>query len=77
MPHDPRHDVIFVGYQARGTPGEAIQTWGPRGGYVELDGERIVIRAGGRPCPAIQRMRIRTGWCASSRACAAGRPRCA
>lgn len=43
---DPRHDVIFVGYQARGTPGNAIQTHGPRGGYVELDGERIDIRAG-------------------------------
>ncbi len=46
MLHDARHDVIFVGYQARGTPGHAIQTYGPRGGCVELDGERIVIRAG-------------------------------
>lgn len=46
MLHDPRHDVVFVGYQARGTPGSAIQTYGPRGGYVELDGERIDIRAG-------------------------------
>lgn len=43
---DPRHDVLFVGYQARGTPGHAIQTHGPRGGYVELDGERVQIRAG-------------------------------
>ena len=43
---DPRHDVLFVGYQARGTPGHAIQTHGPRGGYVELDGERVDIRAG-------------------------------
>ena len=42
---DPRHDVLFVGYQARGTPGHAIQTYGPRGGYVEFDGERIDIRA--------------------------------
>lgn len=46
MLHDARHDVIFVGYQARGTPGHAIQTFGPRGGYVDLDGERIDIRAG-------------------------------
>lgn len=45
MLHDPRHDVLFVGYQARGTPGHAIQTHGPRGGYVDLDGERITIRA--------------------------------
>jgi metallo-beta-lactamase family protein len=42
---DHRHDVVFVGYQARGTPGHAIQSWGPRGGYVDLDGERIAIRA--------------------------------
>jgi len=46
MLHDPRHDVLFVGYQARGTPGHAIQTWGPAGGYVDIDGERIDIRAG-------------------------------
>ena len=43
---DARHNVLFVGYQARGTPGNAIQNFGPRGGYVELDGERITIRAG-------------------------------
>lgn len=42
---DHRHDIVFVGYQARGTPGHAIQSWGPRGGYVDLDGERIAIRA--------------------------------
>lgn len=42
---DPRTDILFVGYQAAGTPGRAIQTWGPRGGYVELDGERYPIRA--------------------------------
>ena len=46
MLHDPRHDVLFVGYQARGTPGNAIQTHGPGGGYVDIDGERITIRAG-------------------------------
>lgn len=43
---DPRHDVLFVGYQAAGTPGRAIQQYGPRGGYVDIDGERIDIRAG-------------------------------
>jgi metallo-beta-lactamase family protein len=43
---DPRHDVLFVGYQAAGTPGRAIQQYGPRGGYVDLDGQRIDIRAG-------------------------------
>lgn len=41
-----RHNVLFVGYQAKGTPGHAIQTYGPKGGYVEVDGERIDIRAG-------------------------------
>lgn len=42
---DPRHDIVFVGYQAAGTPGRAIQYYGPRGGYVMLDGERYPIRA--------------------------------
>ena len=46
MLSDVRHNVLFVGYQARGTPGSAIQARGPRGGYVDLDGERIDIRAG-------------------------------
>ena len=43
---DPRHDVLFCGYQAAGTPGRDIQTYGPRGGWVELDGRRFDIRAG-------------------------------
>jgi metallo-beta-lactamase family protein len=42
---DPRHDVLFVGYQAPGTPGADIQRHGPRGGFVMLDGQRIPIRA--------------------------------
>lgn len=42
---DHRTDVLFVGYQALGTPGRDIQTYGPRGGYVYLEGERIDIRA--------------------------------
>jgi metallo-beta-lactamase family protein len=40
---DSRHNVVFVGYQAKGTPGDAIQTFGPKGGYVDLDGQRIDI----------------------------------
>lgn len=43
---DPRHNVVFVGYQAKGTPGAAIQAHGPQGGYVEFDRERYAIRAG-------------------------------
>ena len=43
---DARHDVLFCGYQAAGTPGRDIQTHGPRGGWVELDGQRFDIRAG-------------------------------
>ncbi|GGC97389.1 MBL fold metallo-hydrolase RNA specificity domain-containing protein [Halopseudomonas salina] len=46
MLNDPRHNVVFVGYQARGTPGSIIQQYGPQGGYVELDGERYDIKAG-------------------------------
>ncbi len=43
---DRRHNVLFVGYQAKGTPGAAIQEHGPGGGYVELDRERFDIQAG-------------------------------
>jgi len=43
---DARHDVLFCGYQAAGTPGRQILQHGPKGGWVELDGERIDIRAG-------------------------------
>ena len=42
---DPRHDVLFCGYQAAGTPGRAIQQFGPRGGWVDLDGQRMEIKA--------------------------------
>ncbi|WP_417530290.1 MBL fold metallo-hydrolase RNA specificity domain-containing protein [Marinobacter lipolyticus] len=42
---DKRNDVLFVGYQAAGTSGRDILTYGPRGGWVELDGERYDIRA--------------------------------
>ncbi len=43
---DARHQVLFVGYQGEGTPGRDIQRYGPRGGWVMLDGERYDIRAG-------------------------------
>lgn len=43
---DSRTDVLFVGYQAQGTPGRDIQMFGRQGGYVELDGERYDIKAG-------------------------------
>ncbi|MDL0430150.1 MBL fold metallo-hydrolase [Marinobacter sp. TBZ242] len=42
---DERNDVLFVGYQAKGTPGRDILKYGPRGGWVELDCERYDIRA--------------------------------
>jgi metallo-beta-lactamase family protein len=45
MIEDPRHDVLFVGYQAAGTPGQQIQKYGPRHGYVEFDGQQYTIRA--------------------------------
>ncbi|MBT2339879.1 MULTISPECIES: MBL fold metallo-hydrolase RNA specificity domain-containing protein [Pseudomonas] len=43
---DPRHNIVFVGYQGKGTPGREIMTHGPDGGFVMLDGCRIDIRAG-------------------------------
>lgn len=43
---DPRNDVLFVGYQAPGTPGRDLVRYGERpGGWVDLDGERLEIRA--------------------------------
>jgi metallo-beta-lactamase family protein len=43
---DAKHDILFVGYQARGTAGRDIQKYGPKGGgYVELNGERFDINA--------------------------------
>ena len=43
---DARTDILFVGYQAQGTPGRDIQTWGPKKGYIELDKKRFPINAG-------------------------------
>ena len=42
---DKRNDILFVGYQARGTAGRDIQQYGPKNGYVELDGQRYDIQA--------------------------------
>ncbi|MCP4879987.1 MAG: MBL fold metallo-hydrolase, partial [Gammaproteobacteria bacterium] len=48
---DKRTDVLFVGYQAAGTPGREILEYGPKGGYVYLDGQRINIKAKIRELP--------------------------
>ncbi|MGE8502057.1 MAG: MBL fold metallo-hydrolase RNA specificity domain-containing protein [Pseudomonas sp.] len=61
---DERHDVLFVGYQAEGSPGRQIQRFGPRSGYVEFDGQRYDIRAqvhtiGGYSAHADQRGLVR------------------
>ncbi len=42
---DSRTDILFSGYQAKGTPGRAIQQYGPQGGYVVLDNKRYDIKA--------------------------------
>ena len=42
---DPRTDILFVGYQANGTPGRTIQKYGSRGGWVALEGKRYTIQA--------------------------------
>jgi metallo-beta-lactamase family protein len=43
---DKRTDILLVGYQAVGTPGRDIQQYGPKHGFVELDGRRYTINAG-------------------------------
>lgn len=43
---DPRNDILFVGYQAPGTPGRDLVQFGDRpDGYMNLEGERLEIRA--------------------------------
>jgi len=44
---DPRHEVMFVGYQAKGTPGAVIQASEGVQGFVQLDldGQMYEIRA--------------------------------
>ncbi|NIF29516.1 MBL fold metallo-hydrolase [Pantoea sp. Tr-811] len=44
---DPRHEVMFVGYQAKGTPGAVIQASEGAEGFVhiDLDGQLQEIRA--------------------------------
>lgn len=43
---DPKNDVLFVGFQAKGTPGRAILEQAKKlNGYVQLNGHRIPINA--------------------------------
>lgn len=43
---DSKNDVLFVGYQARGTLGRDILRFGKRrGGTVDIDGEAILVNA--------------------------------
>ncbi|WP_233077988.1 MBL fold metallo-hydrolase RNA specificity domain-containing protein [Rheinheimera soli] len=40
-----RHQILFMGYQARGTPGAALLKYAKTGGYLQLDGEDYPILA--------------------------------
>lgn len=43
---DERNDVLFVGYQVKGTPGRDIVRYSKRvGGYVMIEGEKLMIRS--------------------------------
>lgn len=44
---DPRHEVVFVGYQVKGTPGAVIQACEGAEGFVQvdLDGRMYEVRA--------------------------------
>ena len=39
------HQVLFIGYQARGTPGAALLALGNKTGYLKLDGRDYIVRA--------------------------------
>ncbi len=43
---DERTDILFVGYQAAGTTGRAIQHFAKKHGHVKMDGQRYSINAG-------------------------------
>lgn len=40
-----RHQIVFIGYQARGTPGAALLQHAKSGGELKLDGETYPVRA--------------------------------
>jgi len=43
---DPKNNICFAGYQAKGTPGRTIRKYGNKpGGYVYLDGKKKNIKA--------------------------------
>lgn len=42
---DPRTDILFSGYQAKNTIGRQIYKYGPRGGWVNIDGHNYDIKA--------------------------------
>jgi len=42
---DPSTVVLFVGYQAEGTPGRRIQDAAKAGGKLDIDGEEVLVRA--------------------------------
>lgn len=57
---DERIDVIFVGYQAKGTPGRDIQRYGPQFVQGEKPGY-VVFSEEGQPGQAGDRIEIRAG----------------
>lgn len=40
-----QHQILFIGYQARGTPGAALLRLGKAGGELMLDGQKYPVRA--------------------------------
>ena len=43
---DARTDILFFGYQAKGTIGRKIQKYGPQNGYVQIDNKKYMFAAG-------------------------------
>jgi len=56
------NEILFVGYQAKGTPGRDILKYSKKpGGYVVLDGERLKLKGQRRKGEEAQRSKVKGG----------------
>ena len=69
MMDDPRHGRPLHRLPGTRNAGPGYPGYGPRGGWVDLDGRRFEIRAGVHTLGGYRPMPARTTWSISSGAC--------